>query len=207
MIQRRFVRLRRASVWAMAWVIGHASGVAFAGQQPAQPQVASQAAHAVQAASAPRISVVHEEGVEIITSHATPVAARPTASAAPEVSTDPAGTGEAPVVHGASTINATLSGPRGAFPDDIRGDHRLRANLLNADGTPNEEADNSAHRMVNARRAQVQADLKMALKAFDDAKRDGTNRNQLNQWQARIRTDLDEIDMLTRSQQSGSSIK
>lgn len=88
--------------------------------------------------------------------------------------------------------------------DDVRGDYRLRANLLNADGTANEQADNSAHRLVNAQRSQAEADLKDALAAFDAAKRNGADRFRLNALQTRIRTDLDEIHILTHAQQSGA---
>lgn len=178
------------------------------------------------------VTVLHEEGVEIITARTvkpTPVANPATATVAavaPPTTSDVAAAAEAGeasrtqldpsgmkvvaptqglAAKAASTMNASLPTPyAGPLDDDLRGDHRLRANLLNADGTPNEEADNSAHRMINARRAHIQADLKDALKSFDDGKRNGANRNQLNQLQARIRTDLDEIDMLTRSQQSGA---
>jgi hypothetical protein len=94
--------------------------------------------------------------------------------------------------------------PAGIAAGDVRGDYRLRANLLNADGTANEQADNSAHQLVNARRAQSQADLKDALAAFDAGKRNGASRARLNELQAQIRTDLDEIHILTRSQQSGA---
>ncbi|WP_396333335.1 hypothetical protein [Burkholderia anthina] len=113
-------------------------------------------------------------------------AASPTepAVAAPHVSRDVASSGVDPLA------------------DSIRGDHRLRADRLTGNATPNEEADNPARRMVQARERTVQADLKDALKSFDDAKRNGAGRYRLDQLQQRIRGDLDMLEMLARSQQN-----
>ncbi|WP_085487647.1 hypothetical protein [Paraburkholderia susongensis] len=165
------------------------------------------------------VSVVHEGGVEIITSRT--IAPMPTAAGASAASDAAAQRDMPSALSGASSgaaalasfsrprqhapMNATLSArDPGMLADDVRGDHRLRANLLNPDGTANEQADNSAHQLVNARRAESQADLKDALAAFDAAKRNGASRTRLNELQAQIRTDLDEIHILTRSQQSGA---
>jgi len=111
---------------------------------------------------------------------------------------------EARVARGHAPLNVTLrAGDAGMLAGDVRGDYRLRANLLNADGTANEQADNRAHRLVNAQRARAQADLKDALAAFDAARRHGASRARLNRLEARIRTNLDEIHLLTQAQQSG----
>jgi hypothetical protein len=160
------------------------------------------------------VTVQHEEGVEIITSRTlkpdTPVPATapaPDAAAGPASASSPgnASSIQSRLSHPHAPMNATLSaGDPGMLADDVRGDHRLRANLLNADGTANEQADNSAHQLVNAQRAQAQSDLKDALAGFDAAKRSGASRIQLDQLQARIRTDLDEIHILTHAQQSGA---
>ncbi|MFT4065068.1 hypothetical protein [Paraburkholderia sp.] len=161
------------------------------------------------------VSVVHEDGVEIITSRT--IAPMPAAVGASGASAAPAQRDMPSAPPGGAALasfsrprqhapmNATLSASDpGMVADDVRGDHRLRANLLNPDGTANEQADNSAHQLVNARRAESQADLKDALAAFDAAKRNGASRTRLNELQAQIRTDLDEIHILTRSQQSGA---
>ncbi|RAR59354.1 hypothetical protein C7401_111204 [Paraburkholderia unamae] len=160
------------------------------------------------------LTVRHEDGVEIISSRSlapakpasTPVAAsggvvNATVSAdTPDV----ARSAQSRLARRHAPMNATLSsGDPGALADDVRGDHRLRANLLNADGTANEQADNGAHRLVNGQREQAQADLKDALADFDAAKRNGASRAKLNALQARIRTNLDEIHILTHAQQSG----
>lgn len=156
------------------------------------------------------VTVVRQGGVEIISSHAVSAAPGVAPKAASDVSALPdnmrrsTDTAEGRLRAHAPT-NATLqTGDPGAVAGDVRGDYRMRANLLNADGTANLQADNGAHQLVNARRAQVQADLKDTLKAFDNGKRNGANRLELNQLQARIRSDLDQIDILTRSQQSGA---
>jgi hypothetical protein len=152
------------------------------------------------------VTVQHEDGVEIITSR-TPAPMKATTytqETPPALPVNASGI-ESRLAHPHSPINATLSaGDPGMLADDVRGDHRLRANLLNADGTANEQADNSAHQLVNAQRGEAQADLKDALAAFDAAKRNGASRARLDQLQVRIRTDLDEIHILTHAQQSGA---
>jgi hypothetical protein len=165
----------------------------------------------------PAVSVVHEGGVEIITSRTTAPIPPATASGVsgasnasaqrdmPSALADAAALASFGRPRQHAPMNATLpAGDPGMVAGDIRGDHRLRANLLNPDGTANEQADNSAHQLVNARRAQSQADLKDALAAFDAGMRNGASRTRLNELQARIRTDLDEIHILTNSQQSGA---
>jgi hypothetical protein len=189
-----------------------ASGLAHAqtaaGRLPDGP--ASQARLPVRNANVNVVSVVRSGGVDIISSHSVPaVPARvaPAATGDFDASPDdkPGSTQPAQRLRPHAPMNATLpTGDPGALADDVRGDHRLRANLLNADGTPNLQADNSAHQLVNDRRAQIQSDLKDTLKAFDNGKRNGASRHELNQLQARIRSDLDQIDILTRSQQSGA---
>ncbi|WP_028228439.1 hypothetical protein [Paraburkholderia ferrariae] len=176
--------------------------------------IAPVAAAAIPVAAMQTVTVQHEDGVEIITSRTlkpgTPV---PATAPAPDAAAGPASAGspgnassiQSRLSHQHAPMNATLSaGDPGMLADDVRGDHRLRANLLNADGTANEQADNSAHQLVNAQRAQAQADLKDALAGFDAARRSGASRIQLDQLQARIRTDLDEIHILTHAQQSGA---
>lgn len=156
------------------------------------------------------VTVVRRDGVEIISSHSVPAASGLAPGANNDVGALPDDTRRstdttAVRLYTHAPTNATLPvGDPGALADDVRGDHRMRANLLNTDGTANLQADNSAHQLVNARRAQIQADLKDALKAFDDRKRNGAGRRELNQLEARIRSDLDQIDILTRSQQSGA---
>ncbi|WP_395064378.1 hypothetical protein [Paraburkholderia silvatlantica] len=169
-----------------------------------------------QSADAPltAVTVQHEDGVEIISSRslapAKPASAPLAASGgavnpAMRVDTpDDARSAQSRLARRHAPMNATLSsGDPGALADDVRGDHRLRANLLNADGTANEQADNGAHRLVNGQREQAQADLKDALADFDAAKRNGASRATLNTLQARIRANLDEIHILTHAQQSG----
>lgn len=159
------------------------------------------------------VTVEHESGVEIISSRTfvqgkTPSA--PTAGGEKDKTAAATVAGDAPdtvsrLRHVRTPINATLSaGDPGPLADDVRGDYRLRANLLDSDGTANEQADNRAHQLVDARRVRAQADLKDALAAFDAGKRDGASRTGLDQIQARIRTDLDEIHFLTHAQQSGA---
>lgn len=84
----------------------------------------------------------------------------------------------------------------------IRGDHRLRASLLTRNGTPNGEADNAAHQLVRERRAKVEADLKATLMAYDEGKRNGVSREQLNKLQERIRADLELVSTLFRTEQN-----
>ncbi|WP_322010721.1 hypothetical protein [Paraburkholderia sp. J12] len=198
------------------WVV-FALSLSLCGLARAQA-VTPVAAAAMPVAAMQTVTVQHEDGVEIITSRTfkpdAPVPATPAAAAtaAPPVSAS----ASAGLAGNASGIQASLSRPHapmnaalstgdpGMLADDVRGDHRLRANLLNADGTANDQADNSAHQLVNAQRMQAQADLKDALAGFDAAKRSGASRTQLNQLQARIRTDLDEIHILTHAQQSGA---
>lgn len=169
-----------------------------------------------QSAAAPltAVTVQHEDGVEIISSSSlapakpasTPVAASGGAvNPAMRVDTpDDVPSAQSRLARRHAPMNATLSsGDPGALADDVRGDHRLRANLLNADGTANEQADNGAHRLVNGQREQAQADLKDALADFDAAKRHGASRAKLNALQARIHANLDEIHILTHAQQSG----
>lgn len=95
------------------------------------------------------------------------------------------------------------SGPKTRIDETaIRGDHRLRANLLTRNGTPNEEADNEAHRLVREHRAKVEADLKATLMAYDEGKRNGASREKLNKLQERIRADLDLVSTLSRAEQN-----
>ncbi|SEA03628.1 hypothetical protein [Paraburkholderia sartisoli] len=208
----RASRARRVSALArLAMLVVACNGAARAQGVPqgAGPQV--QPARSSQSA----VSVVHEGGVEIITSRTiaqTPAAAGASGASDPSaqrgtLSALPEGTALSPFGRSRqhAPMNATLPArDPGMVADDVRGDHRLRANLLNSDGTANEQADNSAHQLVNARRAESQADLKDALVAFDAARRNGASRTKLNELQAQIRTDLDEIHILTRSQQSGA---
>lgn len=98
---------------------------------------------------------------------------------------------------------AKPSGPKTRIDEtSIRGDHRLRANLLTRNGTPNEEADNEAHRLVREHRAKVEADLKATLMAYDEGKRNGASREKLNKLQERIRADLDLVSTLSRAEQN-----
>lgn len=208
----RVCRLRRVSTLfvRLASLVAVWSGMVHA-QSPPQGTVFQ-----VQPPQSVAVSVMHEGGVEIITSRTIPqlptVATMPSAgdaSAAQRgalpVPSDGAAVSQFIRPRQHAPMNATLSArDSGVVADDVRGDHRLRANLLNADGTANEQADNSAHQLVNVRRAEAQADLKDALSAFDAAKRSGASRTKLNELQAQIRTDLDEIHILTRSQQTGA---
>lgn len=201
------IRRSRSQCFAMRLALrvalaAAASHVSYALAQGAKPPRAPAA-----------VSVVREGGVEIITSRTVPAAAMAaasaatasTASASDALAASAASDSDARGVarrHAPTNASLPVTHPN-SLADDVRGDVRLRANLLNADGTANAQADNSAHQMVNARRANVEADLKDALKAFDDGKRSGAGRETLNRLQTRIRIDLDEIDILTRSQQSG----
>ena len=137
------------------------------------------------------VTEYRQDGVEIITSKS-PV--KPAASAS--VSASAAAPAPAPAASA-----ARRAGPADPFAQAIRGDYRLRANQLTADGTPNDEADNAAHKLVRAQQSKVQAELKDNLKAFDTARRRGASRAELGQLQARIQANLDVIDALARSQE------
>ncbi|AHN77317.1 hypothetical protein DA70_03965 [Pandoraea pnomenusa] len=187
---------------------------------------------ATSADAASVVSTRKEGGVEIISSRSVPTIAPmpvapgvPAASASPNVgqpapaqmapSATPAGSPDTVVTvepdaaipegrEAMKGLKATKpSGPKTRIDETaIRGDHRLRANLLTRNGTPNEEADNEAHRLVREHRAKVEADLKATLMAYDEGKRNGASREKLNKLQERIRADLDLVSTLSRAEQN-----